>query len=492
MERQLNHKGMTLIEIIVVLTISSIIMIVVGTVIVSSFTSFNKTAEADDYKRSMDGISNVVRDELMYASKVTLDTPTPSNNKTLQEDGWKWFSIDEFGHLCHNDETTIDKPLFNRDYYRNLRLGFSVKIYPNNYRVDLKFELLNNDEKKVYGTSYTLELINMKHATTEEDTNHVFSSYRPITTSDKLYYKEEGNVIIEDEQPLPNPDPSGNGTVADEIKCLDKEVTKPGEAGNNKGEFDPNVKYEEGDFIIYNNKYYRLFGVDSNDTGVPPDSANENWWKEIDAEWNVNTLYAYKDIIIHNGKYWQVVDINGTIFEPNLTNWAAWRGPFDSVKLLLDDKYPNTIKPIDMTPTYFSCTINSNYNGTVDKKEDHIDDTVEMWKNGHGAEGDFVYHPDRNSLWLSLDSGGGNQEPGVPKTGEFKWQLIQLDWSPISAYRHNYKVPNSQRVVPDVIRYHEKFYQATREHFESNPKTPDMLDGWVEVMYKNDVWVNVQ
>ena len=89
-----NKNGFTLIEIIVSLAIGSIVLLIAGTMIVSSSGFLSTTTDYDIDKRALDSIIEFVRDEAEYSYDVRLmsynDKDAPKIN---DEDDWHCFYV---------------------------------------------------------------------------------------------------------------------------------------------------------------------------------------------------------------------------------------------------------------------------------------------------------------------------------------------------------------------------------------------------------------
>lgn len=65
-----NTKGFTLVEVVVVLLMSSIVLGIIGGLITGSLGNFEKTANQDLSKRAVDSTSDFINDEIIFASDV--------------------------------------------------------------------------------------------------------------------------------------------------------------------------------------------------------------------------------------------------------------------------------------------------------------------------------------------------------------------------------------------------------------------------------------
>ena len=142
-------------------------------------------------------------------------------------------------------------------------MKITAKCYSDNYRLDLSFAFTDN-EKQVYKTASTLELVNIKAKDKKgEAIANAGIKGKQVDISDhdqaeagyKIYYKINGALKIVDDPDYQYPDidyddPAFEGTVYDELMCRDASITKPNEAGNNKGTWLANHDYKKGNLLI--------------------------------------------------------------------------------------------------------------------------------------------------------------------------------------------------------------------------------------------------
>lgn len=298
-----NQKGMTLVEIVVVLLISSILMLICGSLIINSMQYFNTTSTANIDKLAADEISEQIRSTLAYANKVQVT----DEEKT----GKEWHSIS----ISANNTLLIDgEEQFNEGFYNNRDLTLSVHRYKQDYRIDLLISFVNGTDT-IYRREETLELINMKEHIIQDDN----SDLTKITDTMKIYFVYDKNVVINEDAEVPDipEDLSGNLTVADEIYCKD--------AKNDKGLWKKEQSYVVGDFVQYpdvNGTWYRLVHENVN-TGHEP---TKIWqWKAIDKNFIKNRLYEEWDIIIYENYYYQSLHSENLWSPSEAPN--LWYGP---------------------------------------------------------------------------------------------------------------------------------------------------------------------
>lgn len=343
-----NNKGMTLIEVIVVLLISSILMVIAGGILLDSAGYFNKTAQSNYEKLAVDSISSYVRERLVYATEVQIATTKPDDS-----DDWHWFSTNKDHQLTFDDKT-----VYNDDFYRSRYLKLTAKYYES-YRLDLGFSFTDDNNKQFYKTTSTLELVNLK-AKNEKGESISNTGIRGtlVDISDltklegkeagyKIYFKTSGAINIVDDVDPEHPDidyddskdtPSENpydGTVYDELKCRDKNITKPGEKGNNKGDWKENSNYVIGDFVEYNGVTYRAIKDVANGKN-PLDDKGNNWKPVNPPTWVQSASYEKDDVVIYLSKYYQATDnINNS--QQNPASTEKW-------KLLTEDELKKIIQ----------------------------------------------------------------------------------------------------------------------------------------------------
>lgn len=332
-----NKKGMTLIEILVVLMLSTIVMIIVGNILLSSMGFFKTTTDTNFDKQGVDGVADAIRRELTYASNIIVD----------QEDNppsgqWHKISLNEEHQLLFDDILT-----FTSGYYGQRTLKIEARNDTDLARIDLTFAFYDIEAIKQYETKSSLYLVN-KGKNMMQDNASEEPIYLDISKdSGYVIYYQKGTYVVRDDEdnPTPDPTPSGTGTVADELNCKDETISKPGEDGNNKGIWTSGANYRRGDYVIHDDIWYILV-VDSNNTGITP---NLTWeWKTLNATYTTDSQYEYGDIVLYQDKYYQVHSENGSInFPPNVT--SVWAGPYDSAH--------DCITATVITPSYTVCPV---------------------------------------------------------------------------------------------------------------------------------------
>lgn len=448
-----DKKGMTLVEIIVVLLIMSILLVIMGSLILNAFSYFNKTTDQDINKRSLDSISEYVRSELLYASDVRVQEEKPDDEE------WNSLYIID-GKLYKNDETVYSEGFYNHnDLVIKLR-GFEQ------YRLDLNYSFKDIDKANAYSTEDTLELLNLKIKIENENEFNPFSNISTVTTvSDKVkIYYQKSIKVTEEEIPI-DPD---EGTVADQIECLNFH--------NNRMDYNPEFgdahvgkdNYRIGDMVFYNGYWWQLYSQIGVSESVYPGSYR-HVWKKISAEFDKNSVYVKGDIVY---KY----NNDGTLTyyeaQGDLITWTAELTDTHWWKEVDKPKTNKLACSTTVTPAYQDEKGESviyKILNFLEKNNLTLDDIPEFGKDGvnnHKA-GSFVKVYDEQKgiyrYFLKLRNGQeNNNKPGEKPGSNDKliWQEMKIDWDEYSGYE-----------IDDVVyRCKEGYYLALQgeEYYGSN------------------------
>lgn len=295
-----NKKGMTLVEIIVVLLIMSITLIIMGSLILSAFANFDKTTKQDLSERALDSVAKYVRSELLYAKDIRVQ------NDALEGETWNVLSIEE-GHLFKNGEQ-----VFQDGFYNDNALKVNVRGFEK-YRLDITYSFENKDNDNIYHTQNTLELLNLKMTIEEDDKFDPFqniSSTTQINERTKIYYSNE---IEENDEDEPESESSVVGTVGDEIKCINEKNLKVWEPLNVS--HNNHMNFPMGSYVEYpadSGIYYKAVRPATNE--FAPDFQGVHAWKKITMYWDINSMYESGDIVwdVNDEEYYRV-KINGWV-----------------------------------------------------------------------------------------------------------------------------------------------------------------------------------
>lgn len=287
MKRKLDHKGFTLVEIVVVLLIVSIVMALAGSIILSSFDLFGDSTQEDVSKRALDEISRYVKEELEYASDIRITQTKPEG------DNWCYLDIVD-GALVQNDDAgnvMNEYKVFSSAFYYGNRLEMTLSDFVNSDQFDVQYSFMKN-EKEEYDVLNTLKLSNLT-LRSEKDSSYLpfdglNEAYALSSQNVRIYYIRKATQTIVDEKPI-----KVTGTVADQIAFLNNY--------NNNQMWIDNYNYRRGDMVFYNG-YWWYYLVDG--SSEPP-GQSVCTWKKIDAYFDKKSGYQRGDIVIFEDQYYR-------------------------------------------------------------------------------------------------------------------------------------------------------------------------------------------
>lgn len=310
----MNKKGFTLVEIIVAILICSIVLMISGTMIVSSFKSVYGATSTNIDKQLTDSLVEVVRQDTEYAFDVRLVHVTDTENIPSGAD-WHYLYISN-GRLVIDDVS-----LFPDSFYNNKELVMDANVYvQRSARVDFTYSL-HSDVEQVYSTRDSILFLNVEQPELyldEFDPNKVV----PLDKEGyHLYYRTKNDKLSTTTTPkepeIIEEDP-GKFTVAD------NDITKHNYVGtydkdNNKGYSIGSVVYFVDEFG--NGAYWQYIGWSGNHSSFGP--GKEIGWRKLDPYFDPTSSYMKNDVIIYNGHYYRAIyDLYGEYPGPdNFYNW---------------------------------------------------------------------------------------------------------------------------------------------------------------------------
>lgn len=501
-----NNKGFTLIEIIVTLLITSIALIMSATFILNTMGFFSDESSTSLRKQSVDGISQYIYNQLIYATEVKIQINKPEGND------WQWLSVkkeDNLNLLQHNDDD-----VYNDSYYLGEEMDIIVKGY-DKYRLDVKVSFTGTNNKS-YSSKTTLELLNLKYEFEKKQSSKIAQ----IDTKEynlsgdenayKIYYRNSNmnyeKNIEKDDSITPNEEID---TVEDEIKCKDDKESTDENPTNDKGEFKLGNKYNIGDFVYVisngNKQWYRAIKSFNSEHGAmykPTDSVR-GYWKKISDDYGNMNMYFYGDVVRYNGQYYQVIKKSGTwgISGKKPGESDYWSEGFSTVEELRkstnifssctmggqvdDDKNDNEDVTTKITGTVADKLINVDQAKIDSFNNNKFHHRVDRKPDGTYKEHEFVKVDGIVYLCVSgYNPGAGEgKKPGDPALKQH-WQKVQEMWDENSAY-----------LAGDVVKYKNgKYYRCT---YDVNVHEIDIINpiitSWEEVKRNNsnDAWILV-
>lgn len=446
-----NKKGMTLVEIIVSLLIASIVLVMAGSILLSSLSMYDQNTLEDLDKGLLDNAFRLVEEEITYAGEVQV-----RDTKLDKEEGYSVFKI-ENGELLYNGNEVYGEDTYHK---RTLRMNVSKSS-----DTKMKLEMVLLDKDKVLLTRESI--ITFDNMDLLEDSKGFVADKNKTYTDAYVYFKKV-DVALGDE-----PELDYSGTVLDQIECRD--------SLNDKGKFIEGVPYEIGDFVYLEidgkQVWYRCM-----DAG--PFNYNEVIsdqrlvWKKIDPYHSITNGYLIGDVVIdkNTGDYYKCI----------LSTWN--KGV--PIKLVMDYE-PQYWKKIDKpTETNKICGITglvSPGSGTVDEKDDNEIDIFDYDKlTGQGNIGEFVKYD--GATWMKLLQGAGSIKPGEKNNqNQYVWQKIQPEWDPTSSYTS--RDPNFNNKA-DVVIYYGFHYRVKEGQIIADGRIPatknangtwSVSEGWEKV-----------
>lgn len=401
-----NKKGMTLVEIIVVLLIMSILLVIMGSLILNAFSYFNKTTDQDIYKRSLDSISEYVRNELLYASDVRVQEEKPDDEE------WHTLYIVD-GKLYKNDEQVYSDGFYNQnDLIIKIR-GFEK------YRLDLNYSFIDSDNKNVYSNSDTLELLNLKIKIENNEDFDPFSNFSTktnISEQIKIFYQKA--ITIKEEEEPENPD-----DVFTSTKCLN--------AYNNRGRYKRGASYKTGDMVYYDDGFggYWYIFVMSDQMNVSGTPLHNLWWKKVSDQYDSRSAYTKGDIIFYTlTKSYYLLTSNKLV-----NNWPIPPNDEYSGK----DCFQKIENDENVKPRIVCSALPDNQN-TVASKLDYEDlEDIKDYESGTLYDVGAIVkiqHDDGyvDYYMMVLESSGKNGPDTNPTSG---WQRLLMEWDENSSYK---------------------------------------------------------
>lgn len=310
-----NNQGMTLMEIIITLFIASIIMVMSGSILLSSMGFFDQHAISDYDKSSLDSAFSGVSDQLEYASGITI-SPTRLTDEAYEE--WSYYHIKN-GRLYYRASASGDeRDLYTDEFYHKRLMTMQVQMKDKD-----KLYLymgLKEDDQIVYDRQNTLSLPVIKTRIDNQESEGITAPDKNVHTDVYVYFQrqhEEASEEFPDDDSVP-------GTVADEKYCLENNPDAY------KGDFITPSSYDKGDFITYNGVLYRAQKkINANNPTFTPDIMNTGW-KRIEENWNQTSEYQKGDIIVYgaddkgNHVFYRSLINHNVAWQPDATIGHSW------------------------------------------------------------------------------------------------------------------------------------------------------------------------
>jgi len=152
-----SKKGMTLVEIVVVMALLAIILTAAAVIFIPALKSTNQTNEIASARAVADTTIDYIKDQVIYADPVEVTGSAGSEADIY------YLYIDENGHLVKKSGGTATE-VFNQGFYSGLELQaaddhiFTVTLASN---LQINIDVIGTPTgDTIYSASYTLELLN--------------------------------------------------------------------------------------------------------------------------------------------------------------------------------------------------------------------------------------------------------------------------------------------------------------------------------------------
>lgn len=413
-----NNNGMTLIEVTVVLLISTVLLTIVGSILVTSLNFFRDQKLSDQNKQKLDGIAEYVDNEINYVTDLAIDNEAP-----YEREGWHYLSIID-GKL-YRDGIKV----FDDKYYDNYTVSIKVKGY-DGYRLDVKYDF-NKKSELVYGTAKSYSFDNLKLKVEAGGEDYLVSASNQVEVNDKyrIYYIKGINIIDTNDKPdVEEPDESNdNITVADQVHCIN--------TYNNRGVFDGVQRhYMIGDFVYYKGYWWQLITQENNyGFGAEPD--REQKWKKIDKNYDRFSAYTVNDVIYYpeNGHYYKCLKQLDNKGGNSGYGPTGWNGIHENYWEDLGTTNPTTDSGHDCLELSTKNRIKTVMNKLDSLTKEQINKIPAYLNTVVYPVGSWVYEDvdGRKQYYLKVFDGDGSA-PGLSASSG--WQIISRDWYLESAY----------------------------------------------------------
>lgn len=471
-KRRMNKKGMTLVEIVIVLLIASIAMTITGGILINSLGYFRDTTELSTDKTAGDGLLDLIKSEIQYSTDVRVQVKNPALDETesnetdlnkTDKDDWHCFYVDNTQLYKDGSAVFVDEDGNKGDYYNNRNLDITVKGFNNGYRLDMTISLnkgTGTNKETKYKVSHTFEFLNLKtkkasNANFQNPFANIGNDDEPLSSTMKLWYIKDADKIAPDtddgkKDDNNDTDSTGNGTVEDIILNIDtKNCLGAFQSGVTGGQI-----FKKGDIVWYDNCWWQAINPVNND--VP----GTGWqkWKKLDKYYDNSSFYEQGDIVIFNDNYYRLKDkISENWYNPT----DSWH--WELIGSINDPEAVNTVKQ-KTYPKEYDRTIDTVVDLYLQNNSDDLRDPLkkkyfEFDSNKHYKDGDIIKMRSTDQenfydLWIKKACFDTNKEPGTPDSG---WIKLVPFWVRNSSYKQGNVVAYSRggldyiKAINDVL-----------------------------------------
>lgn len=153
-------------EVIINMSIMLIVIAVSGSMLISGMNLFFRNTETLQEKNIADAVSDIIADNLIYASFVS-SYPPENNNDNMTA-----FNLSDNGQLMikySNSDSFINA--FGDEFYNMYNIGYSVEFYNNNCTAIVTAEVYNEYGENIYTSEKSVILMNKPDVNSSFDRN---------------------------------------------------------------------------------------------------------------------------------------------------------------------------------------------------------------------------------------------------------------------------------------------------------------------------------
>lgn len=341
--RRLNNKGITMVELMVTLLILSIVIVLAGSMLLSSGNIFTHSAQMNTNKLAADSVYKYLSERLIFAERMQILYPDDS----IQPRYRTTFHIQD-GRL-YEKTADGDRDVYGDAFYQGRTLAVTARAYAS-HKLELTVEVRATAGTVLYRTSSTIDAVNVRQSgltiedralqeienpqlsynaprevttttaapTTTATTTEAATTAEATTTGTTTTTTTQGTTATT-KAPVTWGEPPR--TVGDEILFAPLPL-------DNIPEVEPGVTYRKGDFVTFKGEIYRVmldggYWSGKMDEGPGMPHCYYNVWKPMTMDYSKRCAYEYLDIVRYNGKYYQSILKND--HNENEPGTLAWR-----------------------------------------------------------------------------------------------------------------------------------------------------------------------
>lgn len=346
--KRLNNLGITMVELMVSLLILSIVIVLAGSMLLSSGNVFTHSAQMNTNKMAGDAVYTYMSERLIFAERMQIlfheDAIKPRYATTFHvEDG-----------RLYERTRTGERDVFGDTFYQGRTLAVTARAYAA-HKLELTIDIRDAAGGTLYRTSSTIDAVNVRQAglTIEDRAMQVIENPQISYTGPGAVTTTRPATTTTTTAPPTTSTPSTTMTTVTTTTTVPTTTTRPqpdwGDPPRTVGDeiryapaeipvLQPHVQYiggqmivttyKKGDFVQYKGEIYRCLRDGSYWDGGADDAPgmphSYDVWKLISQEYDQHCTYERLDIVEYKGTYYQsMVDFN--TYVPGKSGETIWR-----------------------------------------------------------------------------------------------------------------------------------------------------------------------